>query len=1048
MISRFFIDRPIFASVVSAFIVIAGLAAIRALPVAAYPDILPPEVEVSAFYPGANSATVAETVAAPLEQQINGVDGMLYLRSASAGNGSLSITVTFAIGTDPDLATINVDNRVQAALATLPEEVRRQGVTVRKRSSTILQIATIGSTDPRHDQIYVSNYASFNVIDELRRIPGVGDAQNFTAKDYSIRVWMRPDRMAQLGLTPSDVAAAIREQNAQFAAGRVGQAPTRDPVDFTFSVTTLGRLENPEQFGEIILRTTPDGAFVRLKDVARVELGSRDYDFVGKRSGKPTVPIGIFLQPGANALEVGDAVKARLEELIKSAPPGFDFSVPYDTTKFVRVSIQEVLKTLGESMALVFAVVFLFLQNWRATMIPMLAVPVSLIGTFTAMLLFGFSINTLTLFGMVLSIGIVVDDAIVVLENVERIIAEEGLSPRDATIKAMEQVTGPVIAIVFVLTAVFLPVAFLGGLVGEMYRQFAVTIAVSVAISGFVALTLSPALCAALLREEPEARHPFFRRFNAWFARMTGRYSDGVHRMMRHAALSFALFAAMLVATAALFRFVPDSLAPTEDQGYILAISLLQDAASLERTEAATDQLTELLMSHPAVREVVAFAGIDVLTFASRTNAGVAWVVLEDWDERHGKEMSPRSVVAHTFGGGAKIRDAMILAFEPPPIQGLSATGGFEAYIQSRAGTDYKALEATAQQVAAAAAKRKELVGVTSTFSASVPQMRVDLNREQAKLLGVNVTDVFDALQSTFGALYVNDFNRDGRVFRVHLQSDAQFRSRPDDIRDVYVRGGSGELIPLTALVTVREVTGPEVVERYNVFTSAKIIGSAAPGYSSGEALAAMEKVATETLPEGYKLVWTGTAFQEKATGGTSTTVFLIGVLMVFLVLAAQYERWTLPFAVILAVPFAVFGALLAVFLRGLENDIYFQIGLVTLVGLASKNAILIVQFASLKASEGMPLAEAAIAGARMRLRPIIMTSLAFILGVTPLALSSGAGAASRHSIGTGVIGGMLLATFVATFFIPLFYSRIAAWRRPERAPQPKPRTAEEAGNA
>jgi len=557
VISRFFIDRPIFASVVSAFIVIAGLAAIRALPVAAYPDILPPEVEVSAFYPGANSATVAETVAAPLEQQINGVDGMLYLRSASAGNGSLSITVTFAIGTDPDLATINVDNRVQAALATLPEEVRRQGVTVRKRSSTILQIATIGSTDPRHDQIYVSNYASFNVIDELRRIPGVGDAQNFTAKDYSIRVWMRPDRMAQLGLTPSDVAAAIREQNAQFAAGRVGQAPTRDPVDFTFSVTTLGRLENPEQFGEIILRTTPDGAFVRLKDVARVELGSRDYDFVGKRSGKPTVPIGIFLQPGANALEVGDAVKARLEELIKSAPPGFDFSVPYDTTKFVRVSIQEVLKTLGESMALVFAVVFLFLQNWRATMIPMLAVPVSLIGTFTAMLLFGFSINTLTLFGMVLSIGIVVDDAIVVLENVERIIAEEGLSPRDATIKAMEQVTGPVIAIVFVLTAVFLPVAFLGGLVGEMYRQFAVTIAVSVAISGFVALTLSPALCAALLREEPEARHPFFRRFNAWFARMTGRYSDGVHRMMRHAALSFALFAAMLVATAALFRFVP-----------------------------------------------------------------------------------------------------------------------------------------------------------------------------------------------------------------------------------------------------------------------------------------------------------------------------------------------------------------------------------------------------------------------------------------------------------------------------------------------------------
>ncbi len=1034
MISRFFIDRPIFASVVSAFIVIAGLAAIRSLPVAAYPDILPPEVEVTASYPGANSQTVAETVAAPLEQAINGVDGMLYLRSASAGNGSLSITVTFAIGTDPDLATINVDNRVQAALPTLPEEVRRQGVSVRKRSSTILQIATIDSTDPRHDQIYVSNYASFNVIDELRRIPGVGDAQNFGAKDYSIRVWMRPDRMAQLGLTPADVAAAIREQNAQFAAGRVGQSPTSDPVDFTFSVTTMGRLTEPEQFGEIILRTTPQGGFVKLKDVARVELGSRDYDFVGKRNGRPTVPIGIFLQPGANALEVGDAVRARLEELEASAPDGFEFALPYDTTKFVRVSIREVVKTLVESMTLVFAVVFLFLQNWRATLIPMLAVPVSLIGTFAAMLLFGFSINTLTLFGMVLSIGIVVDDAIVVLENVERIIMDEGLSPRDATIKAMEQVTGPVIAIVFVLTAVFLPVAFLGGLVGEMYRQFAVTIAVSVAISGFVALTLTPALCATLLRKEHATRHPFFVRFNAWFARMTGRYADGVHRMMRHSALAFGLFAAMLVATAGLFKIVPSSLAPTEDQGYILAIPLLQDAASLDRTEAATDQLSEALLAHPAVSEVISFSGMDVLTFSMRTNAGVIWVNLKDWGERHGKDMSPGAVAAHAFGAGAKVRDAFILAFEPPPIEGLGATGGFEAYIQSRAGGDYKALEAAAQQLAAAAAQRKELIGVTSTFSASVPQMRVDLNREQAKLLGVNITDVFDALQSTFGALYVNDFNRDGRVFRVHLQSDAEFRSRPDDIRDVFVRGGSGELIPLTALVTVREVTGPEVIERFNVFPSAKVLGSAAPGFSSGEALAAMEEVAATALPEGYKLVWTGTSYQEKQTGGTSTTVFLVGVLMVFLVLAAQYERWTLPFAVILAVPFAVFGALLAVFLRGLENDIYFQIGLVTLVGLASKNAILIVEFASLKVKEGMPLAEAAIAGARLRLRPIIMTSLAFILGVTPLALSTGAGAASRHSIGTGVVGGMLLATFVATFFIPLFYSRIAGWRRPSRA--------------
>ena len=761
------------------------------------------------------------------------------------------------------------------------------------------------------------------------------------------------------------------------------------------------------------------------------------------------MPIGIFLQPGANALQVGDAVKARLEELIKSAPPGFDFSVPYDTTKFVRVSIQEVLKTLGESMALVFAVVFLFLQNWRATLIPMLAVPVSLIGTFTAMLLFGFSINTLTLFGMVLSIGIVVDDAIVVLENVERIIAEEGLPPREATIKAMEQVTGPVIAIVFVLTAVFLPVAFLGGLVGEMYRQFAVTIAVSVAISGFVALTLSPALCAALLREGPAARHPLFQRFNAWFARMTGRYSDGVHRLMRHAALSFALFAAMLVATAALFRLVPGSLAPTEDQGYILAISLLQDAASLERTEAATDQLTEVLMAHPAVREVVAFAGIDVLTFASRTNAGVAWVVLEDWDERHGKEMSPRSVVAHTFGAGAKIRDAMILAFEPPPIQGLSATGGFEAYIQSRAGTDYKALEAAAQQVAAAAAKRKELVGVTTTFSASVPQMRVDLNREQAKLLGVNVTDVFDALQSTFGALYVNDFNRDGRVFRVHLQSDAQFRSRPDDIRDVYVRGGSGELIPLTALVTVREVTGPEVVERFNVFTSAKMIGSAAPGLQLGRGARGDGEGGGGGVPRGLQAGLDGHRIPGEADRRQldhrvpdRRADGVPGARCAVRALDAAVRGD--PGRAVRGIRRAACRVPARARERHLLPDRARDAGRARVEECDPDRPVRLAQGERRDAARRGGDRRAHACG----LRPIIMTSLAFILGVTPLALSSGAGAASRHSIGTGVVGGMLLATFVATFFIPLFYSRIAAWRRPERASQPKPRTAEEAGHA
>jgi HAE1 family hydrophobic/amphiphilic exporter-1/multidrug efflux pump len=1030
VISRFFIDRPIFASVLSAFIVIAGLAALRVLPVAQYPDILPPEVDLQAFYPGANAETVAQTVAAPLEQAINGVDDMLYLRSASAGNGALAMTITFAIGTDPDLAAINVSNRVQTALSQLPEEVRRQGVSVRKRSTSFLQIVALDSDDPRFDAVFISNYALLNVVDELRRIPGVGDAQNFGAKDYSIRVWLRPDRLAQLGLTPADVAAAVREQNAQFAAGRVGEEPTNGDSDFTFSVTTLGRLTEPEQFERIVLRTTESGGIVRLGDVARVELGSRDYNFSAARNGKPTVPIGIFLKPGANALEVGNAVRARMAELEKSFPAGLQWSIPYDTTVYVKVSIIEVLKTLAEAMVLVFLVVFLFLQNWRATIIPMLAVPVSLIGTFAAMLLLGFSVNTLTLFGMVLAIGIVVDDAIVVLENVERIMASEGLSPRDATVKAMAQVTRPVIAIVFVLTAVFLPVAFLGGLVGEMYRQFAITIAVSVAISGFVALTLTPALCAAVLRREDALSHGALHRFNDWFARMTGRYATGVRYLMRHGVLALALFVAMLVSIVALARAVPASLAPAEDQGYVMVLPILQDAASLKRTEAVNARLTEALLAHPAVSEVMTFSGLDVLTFTLRTNTGITWVNLKDWRERGSEELSAKGVAGYVFGLGTQVKDAFVLAFEPPPIEGLSMTGGFDGFVQSKSGGDYKALEAAVQGLVAAASQRPELAGVTTSYSASVPQIRIDLDREKAKLLGVDVSEVFDTLQSTFGALYVNDFNRDGRVFRVHLQSEAEFRAHPDDIRDVYVRTGSGELIPLTALVTIREVTGPEVVERYNVFPSAKILGGPAPGYSSGEALAVMEQVAAEALPDGYTLSWTGTSFQEKATGGASQMVFLVGVLMVFLVLAAQYERWTLPLAVILAVPFAVFGALLAVFLRGLENDIYFQIGLVTLVGLASKNAILIVEFASMKVQEGMSFADAAVEGARLRFRPIVMTSLAFILGVTPLAVSSGAGAASRHSIATGVIGGMLAATFVATFFVPVFFRWIAAWGR------------------
>ncbi|MGH8178579.1 MAG: efflux RND transporter permease subunit [Steroidobacter sp.] len=1028
MISSFFITRPIFACVISAFIVIAGLGGMRALPISAYPDIIPPMVTLTASYPGATAETIAETVAAPLEEEINGVENMLYMTSINSGDGTLAINITFNVGADPDLATINVNNRVQAAVPRLPEEVRRQGVVVRKASTTFLQIIGITSPDGSMDALALSSYTALNVLDELRRVPGVGDAQMW-GQEYSIRIWMQPDKLAQLGLTPADVAAAVRQQNSQFAGGRVGVEPISEQVDFTYAVTAQGRLATPEEFERIVVRTSDAGSIVRLKDVARIELGAQTYNFKSTVGGKPSIAIGISLAPGANALETGSAVEARLEELSVDFPSGMAYDIPYDTIQYVQASIKEVVFTLIEAMVLVFFVVLVFLQNWRATIIPMVAVPVSLIGTFAAMYLFGFSINMLTLFGMVLSIGIVVDDAIVVLENVERIMTTEKLPAPAATIKAMKEVTRPVIAIVLVLTAVFLPVAFLGGLVGEMYRQFAVTISVSVAISGFVALTLTPALCALLLRHDDVVHHGVLQRFNDWFARMTERYTQGVRFFMKRSAVAAGVFAVMIIAIVGLFRAVPNSLAPSEDQGYVFVISMLQDAASLDRTVKAVGAVESAVRNHPAVANAVAIAGMDPLTQAFKTNAGIIWLPLKPWDERTGDEnLSPGAVVNAVFMEGSKVKDAFFFAVEPPPIEGLSMTGGFEGYIQSRGGGSIKDLEGVAQKFVAAASQRKELAGVTTTFSASVPQMRIDLDREKAMALGVSVSDVFETLQSTFGALYVNDFNRSGRVYQVQLQSEPRFRAYPEDIRNVYVRAKSGELVPLTALATIREVTGPEIVERFNVFNSAKIMGGAAPGYSSGDAIELVETLADEVLPAGYELAWTGAAYQEKLSGGASNGVYLLGVLMVFLILAAQFERWTLPIAVILAVPFAAFGAFMGVFLRGLENDIYFQIGMLTLVGLAAKNAILIVEFAMMKYHEGMPLAEAAVEGARLRFRPIIMTSLALIFGVLPLAISSGAGAASRHSLGTSVIGGMLAATFIATLFVPLFFRWIAGW--------------------
>jgi multidrug efflux pump len=1030
MISKFFIDRPVFASVISIVIVLAGLVAMRVLPIAQYPEIVPPEVVVSATYPGASAETIAETVAAPLEQQINGVEGMIYMRSTSTGSGTLSLSVYFTSNTNPDQATINVNNRLQQALPQLPEEVRRQGVQATKRSTSFLQVLTLSSPDRRYDTLFISNYALINVIDELRRTPGVGDAQLFGASDYSMRIWLRPDKVAQYRLTPSDIAAAIRDQNEQFAAGRFGEEPLPGHQAFTYSVTSQGRLADPREFERIILRSDPNGATLRIQDVARVELGSLNYGTVSTLNGAPTVPIGIFLQPGANALAVANAVEQTMQRLSTRFPDGLRYEVPFNTTRFIEVSIDEVIKTFIEAILFVILVVFLFLQKIRATLIPILAVPVSIIGAFAGMYLLGFSINLFTLFGLILAIGIVVDDAIIVLENTERIMTTEGKSPRVAAIEAMQEVSGPLIAIVLVLVAVFVPVSFLGGLVGELYRQFAVTIAVSVVISGIVALTLTPALCALFLR--PGHTEPWlpFRWFNRGFDWLTHRFTGGVGFFLRHAVIASVLIAVMLGATLWLFQRVPGSLVPAEDQGYNFLVTALPPAAALDRTLQVTAKVTEGAMQNPAVADVITIAGYDFLTSAQETNSGISFVTLKDWSERRDPKLDARNLPAAFAAINATIRDGVVLAFNPPPIPGLGTTGGFEFYLQDRSGGSLEQLAQATQRVVQAANRRPELAGVSTTFNTDTPQYRIDVDREKAKALGVPITSIFDTMQSTFGSLYVNDFTLFGRTYRVSLSSEGEFRQSARDMRHVYVRSSNDMMVPLDVLVTATRIVGPDVVERFNVFPAAKIMGNPAPDVSSGQAIAAMQEVVAETLSSDYSIGWTGSAYQELQTAGTGWQGFLLGLIAVFLILAAQYERWSLPFAVVTAVPFALFGAIAAIYLRGIENDIYFQVGLVTLIGLSAKNAILIVEFAAQRHRDGLPIYDAAIDAARLRFRPIIMTSLAFILGVLPLAYATGAGSASRHSIGTGVIGGMLAATFLAILFVPLFFRLVARERK------------------
>jgi multidrug efflux pump len=1020
MFSHFFIRRPIFAGVVSIVIVLAGLVAIANLPVAQYPEIAPPQVLVTAIYPGATAEAIQRTVAAPIEEQINGVEGMLYITTVASG-GVSTTTVTFEVGTDVDLAANNVANRVRLAEPSLPEEVRRNGVTVQKQNNAFIQIVTLLSPDGRLDPVFLSNYASLNVVEPLKRVPGVGQVQVFGARDYSMRIWLRPDVLAEYGLTTADVARAVREQNAQFAVGRIGQEPTSPDLELTYTVTAEDRLQTPEQFAAIVLRADPTGRLLRLGDVARIELGARDYDREARLNGKPAIFLGVFLQPGANALATAEGVIAQMEELAKRFPAGLEYRIPFDTTRFVEVSITEVLKTLGEAMLLVFLVVYLFLQSFRATLIPMLAVPVSLIGTFAGMYALGFSINTLTLFGLVLAIGIVVDDAIVVLENTERIMATEGKSAREAAFLSMREVTGPVVAIVLVLCSVFVPVAFLGGLPGQLYRQFAITIAMSVTISGLVALTLTPALCALVLREPHQARG-FFAWFNRVFARGTDRYVATVDGLLRRSWLGAVLFAVLLAATWGLFRTVPTSLVPAEDQGYFIAVSLLPDGATLARTSRVSQEVEQFLLADPAVESVAAINGIDIVGGGSNAAVSTMFVVLKRWHLRETPELSLDATLGRFFAHTGQIKEALIFAFNPPPIQGLGNTGGFEVYLQNRGEVDTARLASVAGEFLGALNQDPRLLGARTLFRANSPQINVHLDRAKAKALGVPVDEVFTTLQTAFGTLYVNDFDKLGRVFRVVMQAEADFRSRPEDLARLWVRSEAGAMVPLGSLLQLDYGAGAETLERFNLYPSIKLLGAAAPGRSSAEALGAVEELAAAKLPPDFSVAWTGSAFEEKRSGGASAQVLLFGMVFVFLILAAQYERWSLPLAVMLTVPFALFGALAAVQLRGMPNDVYFQIGLVTLVGLAAKNAILIVEFAAQQLDAGKSVREAALEASRLRFRPIIMTSLAFILGVLPLAISSGAGAAARRSMGTGVVGGMLAATVIAVAFVPLFF--------------------------
>src|SRR5829696_1961127 len=1046
--SRFFIDRPIFAAVLSVMLFLAGGIAMFALPISEYPEVVPPSVVVRAVYPGANPRVLSEAVATPLEEQINGVENMLYMSSQSTSDGVLTLNVTFRVGTDVDLAQVQVQNRVSQALPRLPDEVRQLGVTTVKSSPNFIMVVHLLSPDNRYDITYLRNYGLLQVKDVLARIPGIGQVEVFGGGDYSMRVWLDPGKVAARGLAASDVVNAIREQNVQVAAGVVGAPPMSVPVDYQLTINARGRLTTEEEFGDIILKTGENGEITRLRDVARLELGAGDYALRSLLDGKEAVGIGIFQAPGSNALQLSNTVRATMNELKQNFPQGVEYRIVYDPTVNVRDGIREVVKTLFEAVLLVVLVVVLFLQTWRASIIPLVAVPVSIVGTFAILLAFGFSINTLSLFGLVLAIGIVVDDAIVVVENVERNI-EAGLSPRDAAHKAMDEVSRPIVAISLVLCAVFVPVAFLSGLTGEFYRQFALTIAFSTVISAINSLTLSPALSAILLkpRHAPPDRLTrwldrglgwLFRPFNRAFASGSAHYGSAVNRVIRKSGIAVAVYAGLLALTLFGFNKVPSGFVPTQDKQYLVAFAQLPDAATLDRTEKVIRQMAEIGSQQPGVENAVQFPGLSINGFVNAPNAGIIFFTLKPFEERHGKDEYGLNIAGALNAKFSQVQDAFVAVFPPPPVNGLGSVGGFKLELEDRAGLGETALNDATQALLGKAYQTPALTGLFSSYRINVPQLEVEVDREKVKREGISLTDLFQTLQVYLGSVYANDFNRFGRTYQVKVQADAQYRATAENIAQLKVRNAAGAMIPIGSVVQVRESRGPDQATRYNGYPAADINGGPAPGFSSGQAQEAIEGLMREVLPNGIGFEWTDLTYQQKLAGNTAVFIFPLCVLLVLLVLAAQYESWTLPLAVILIVPMSLLCAIGGVWLTKGDNNIFTQIGFLVLIGLACKNAILIVEFARELHLQGRSVIDSALEASRIRLRPILMTSFAFIMGVIPLVFSSGAGAEMRHAMGVAVFSGMLGVTFFGLVLTPVFYVVLQGMleRRTRRAQQ------------